>query len=157
MAQDEQISTTRTVSADAATIFALICRPDGHVQIDGSGMLISATDTAPVNSVGDTFRIHMDRRPLGDIPNMAEYDVTVIITGFEPDALLSWTLVGPDGQPYGHVYGYRLVAIDKVSTQVTSFFDWSGIPEEVKGPNWPVVPLSMMAASLDNLERIVTV
>jgi hypothetical protein len=36
---------------------------------------------------------------------MAEYDVTVIITGFEEDALLEWSILTPKGRTYGHVYG----------------------------------------------------
>ena len=34
--------------------------------------LRAAPDAPPVSAVGDTFAMHMDRRPLGDIPDMAE-------------------------------------------------------------------------------------
>jgi hypothetical protein len=157
MAAEERISTTRAIAASAATIFDLVRRPDGHVQIDGSGMLLSAPETGPVTAVGDTFTIHMDRRPLGDIPNMAEYDVTVIITGFEENALLEWSVEGRDGKPFGHIYGYRLEPAGDGSTTVTSYCDWSDIPTEMKNPErWPIVPLHMLEASLDNLESIVS-
>jgi len=152
----ERISTSRPIKADATKIFDLIRRPDGHVQIDGSGMLLAAADATPVTAVGDTFAMHMDRRPLGDIPDMAEYDVTVIITGFEPNALLEWSVMTASGKPYGHVYGYRLEAGDG-ATVVTSYCDWSGLPEDRKNPaRWPIVPLHMLEKSLDNLESIVT-
>jgi hypothetical protein len=108
-------------------------------------------------AIGDTFEIHMDRRPLGDIPDMAEYDVTVAITGFELDALLEWSLLTPKGTIFGHVYGYRLEPLDEDSTRVTSYCDWSALPEKRKDPSrWPVVPLHMLEKSLDNLESIVT-
>ncbi|MGX7680986.1 polyketide cyclase [Jatrophihabitans sp. DSM 45814] len=157
MAQEERISTTRRVKAPATKIFELVSRPDGHVKIDGSGMLLAAPDATPVAAVGDTFAMHMDRRPLGDIPDMAEYDVTVIITGFEQDTLLEWSVMTPKGNPYGHVYGYQLEAAGDGETIVTSYCDWSGLPEKRKDPSrWPIVPLHMLEKSLDNLEGIVT-
>jgi hypothetical protein len=157
MTSAERISTTKRIKAPAAAIFDLVRRPDGHVRIDGSGMLLAAPDAAPVTAVGDTFAMHMDRRPLGDIPDMAEYDVTVIITGYEPDALLEWSVMTPSGRPFGHVYGYRLEATDDGDTLVTSYCDWSGLPEKRKDPSrWPIVPLNMLEKSLDKLETIVT-
>jgi hypothetical protein len=88
---------------------------------------------------------------------MAEYDVTVIITGYEPDALLEWSVMTPSGRPFGHVYGYRLEATDDGDTLVTSYCDWSGLPEKRKDPSrWPIVPLNMLEKSLDKLETIVT-
>ena len=62
MTDQERISTTRRIAAPAAKIFDVITRPSGHVEIDGSGMLIAAEDSSPVTAVGDTFRMHMDRR-----------------------------------------------------------------------------------------------
>ena len=40
--------------------------PQGHVAIDSSGMLMAATGE-PVNAVGDSFAVHMDREALGDL------------------------------------------------------------------------------------------
>ncbi|MCW2522413.1 MAG: hypothetical protein JWO63_748 [Frankiales bacterium] len=153
----ERISTTRNIKAPAAQIFGVVSSPQGHVQIDGSGMLIAAPDSKPVTAVGDTFAMHMDRRPLGDIPDMAEYDVTVVITDFEENALLEWSVMTPKGRPYGHVYGYRLEPAGDGETLVTSYCDWSGIPEHRKDPaRWPVVPLSMLEQSLAKLDGVVS-
>ncbi len=79
----ERLEVQRTIAADPATIFRLLCDPQGHVAIDSSGMLMDATGS-PVASVGDTFVVHMDREALNDYP-MGEYDVTVTITTFDPD------------------------------------------------------------------------
>jgi hypothetical protein len=38
----ERFEVSRQVAAPPATVFALLCRPDGHVAIDSSGMLQSA-------------------------------------------------------------------------------------------------------------------
>ena len=36
---DERIEVTRTIAADAGTIFRVLCDPQGHVAIDSSGMV----------------------------------------------------------------------------------------------------------------------
>lgn len=38
----DRIDVQRTVKADPAAIFAVLCDPQGHVAIDGSGMLMDA-------------------------------------------------------------------------------------------------------------------
>jgi len=157
MSAEERISTTRVMAAPASTIYALVSSPEGHVRIDGSGMLLASPDSAPVSAVGDMFLMHMDREPLGDIPDMGKYDVTVIITNIEQDRLVEWSVGSPDGRIFGHVYGYSLVPVDESSTEVTSYCDWSGLSEKRKARiAFPIVPLSMMEKSMDNLEAIVT-
>ncbi len=88
---------------------------------------------------------------------MGKYDVTVVITGLEPDRLVEWSVMDTKGLPYGHVYGYALSPVSERETEVTSYCDWSGLPERRKArASFPVVPLSMMVQSLDNLEAAVT-
>ncbi len=157
MTTDERIFSTRVIAAPASEIYALVSSPAGHVQIDGSGMLVASPESKPVTAVGDTFVMHMDREPLGDIPDMGKYDVTVIITNIEVDQLVEWGIQGNDGKPFGYVYGYALKAVDEDSTEVTSYCDWSDLSEKRKARiAFPIVPLSMMEKSLDNLEAIVT-
>jgi hypothetical protein len=105
----QHIETHRTIAAPAADIFALLCDPQGHVAIDSSGMLQDA-DGDPVRAVGDSFVVHMDRESLNDFPQLGKYDVTVTITEFERDRLISWTVLGQIQPPIGHVYGYGRVA-----------------------------------------------
>jgi hypothetical protein len=156
MSTDERIFSTRVIAAPASSIYALVSSPEGHVQIDGSGMLVASPESKPVTAVGDTFLMHMDREPLGDV-EMGKYDVTVIITNIEADQLVEWGIQGNDGKPFGYVYGYAMNSIDEGSTEVTSYCDWSGLSEKRKARiTFPVVPLSMMVKSLDKLEAIVT-
>lgn len=91
-------------------------------------MLMDA-DGDVVNSVGDSFVVHMDREALGDIP-MGEYDVTVAIETFVPNREIAWTILGTIRPPIGHVYGYRIEPVDGGSL-VTSYYDWSDID-----PKW---------------------
>ncbi len=150
---DERIEVGRVVAAEPASVFALLCDPQGHVAIDSSGMLQSA-EGAPVQAVGDRFVVHMDREALGDRP-MGRYDVTVIITGFEPDRAIEWTVSGVTQPPIEHLYGYTLEPVDG-GTLVTSYYDWSKILERYRGAlAFPVVPASALKATLGILARTV--
>ena len=117
---ETRIETERLIAAPASEIFALLCDPQGHVAIDSSGMLQDASGE-PVTGVGDTFVVHMDRESLNDFPELGKYDVTVTIRDFEPDRLISWTILGRVRPQIGHVYGYRLAPDpDSDGTMVTS-------------------------------------
>jgi hypothetical protein len=149
----ERFEVTRVIEADPATVFALLCDPRGHVAIDSSGMLQSA-DGDVVEKVGDEFVVHMDRESLNDYP-MGKYDVTVIITKFEQDALLEWTISGAIQPPIKHLYGYRLEAADQ-GTSVTSYYDWSEIDETYRDAGiFPVIPEAALRATLGILARTV--
>lgn len=58
---------------------------------DSSGMLMPATGEPC--AVGDLFVVHMDREGLNDYP-LGRYDVTVIITDFDPNRQVAWTVHG---------------------------------------------------------------
>lgn len=150
----ERMEVQRTIAAPAADIFAVLCDPHGHVAIDASGMLQDADGDA-AKAVGDSFVIHMDREALNDFP-MGRYDVTVEVREFEKDALIAWTILGQIRPQIGHVYGYRLEPSDDGGTEVTSFYDWSGIDEEWRKANiFPVIPESALRATLGILDRTV--
>jgi hypothetical protein len=149
----ERFEVQRTIPADAATIFRVVCSPQGHVSIDASGMLQSASGE-PAGAVGDEFVIHMDREALGDLP-MGKYDVTVTFTGYEQDRFVTWEVSGLNFPSIGHYYGYRLEpAAD--GTLVTSIYDWSQVDEKWKANGgWPIIPESALKATLGILERTV--
>ncbi|MFJ8751663.1 polyketide cyclase [Streptomyces sp. NPDC102441] len=147
----ERFEVQRDMAAAPDTVFALLCRPQGHVTIDSSGMLQSA-DGEPVREVGDEFVVHMDRESLNDIP-MGKYDVTVIITRFEQDAHIEWTISGTIQPPIKHLYGYRLEPSER-GTLVTSYYDWSQIEERYRDKGvFPVIPEAGLRATLGILAR----
>ena len=149
----ERLEVRRTIDADPATIFRLLCDPHGHVAIDSSGMLMAATG-APVAGVGDTFVVHMDREALNDYP-MGRYDVTVTITTFVPDREIAWAIVGQIRPPIGHIYGYTLEPVDD-GTLVTSYYDWSSIdPVWREAGIFPVISEGALRATLGILARTV--
>jgi hypothetical protein len=149
----ERMEVHRAIAADPAAVFAVLRDPQGHVSIDASGMLMSATGS-PVSAVGEEFVVHMDREALNDFP-LGLYDVTVRIVAFEQDREIAWTIDGQIQPPIGHVYGYRLEPIEE-GTMVTSYYDWSGIdPVWRERDIFPIIHESALRATLGILARTV--
>jgi hypothetical protein len=152
---EQRIEVERAIAAEPAAVFDILRSPEGHVQIDASGMLMAASGE-PANAVGDSFTVHMDRDALRDF-DLGLYDVTVVISEFEQDRAIAWTIDGKMQPPIGHVYGYRLEAIEG-GTNVTSFYDWSDIHEqyrELAAEHFPIISETNLRATLGILARTV--
>lgn len=147
----ERIEVSRFIPATPGAIFALLCDPWGHVAIDSSGMLQSASGS-PVAAAGEEFTIHMDREALGDV-DLGKYDVAVQFTTVVPDREIAWTIDGTIKPPIGHTYGYRLEPTDG-GTTVTSYYDWSTAAPEWK-KIFPVISESALKGTLGILDRTV--
>jgi hypothetical protein len=151
----ERMEVQRAIAASPAAIFDVVRSPDGHVAIDASGMLMSATGRA-AEQVGDRFTVHMDREALNDFP-LGLYDIEIVT--FEPEREIAWTIHGQIQPPIGHVYGYRLEPIDHPDgtvTLVTSYYDWSAIDEVWRARDiFPIIPESALRATLGILARTV--
>lgn len=139
------------IPASPGDIFKLLTDPQGHVAIDSSGMLMSASGDR-VSAAGDSFVVHMDREALNDFP-LGLYDVTVAIVKLVPDREIAWTIEGQLN--LGHVYGYRLEPAP-AGTIVTSYYDWSGIEQQWKDAGiFPVISEHALRATLGILARTV--
>jgi hypothetical protein len=149
----ERLEVQRLIPADAASIFRVLCDPQGHVAIDSSGMLMDATGD-PVSAEGDSFVVHMDREALNDYP-LGRYDVTVTIKTFESDREIAWTILGQIKPNIGHVYGYTLEPADE-GTLVTSYYDWSEIDPVWRDAGiFPILSEGALRATLGILDRTV--
>jgi hypothetical protein len=98
----------------------------------------------------------MDRDALNDF-DLGEYDVTVVISEFEQDRRIAWTIDGTIQPPIGQVYGYRLEPIEG-GTTVTSFYDWSDLHEnyrELAAEHFPIISETNLRATLGILARTV--
>jgi len=150
----ERIEVQRRIEAEPAAIFSVLRDPRGHVAIDSSGMLMAASGD-PVDGVGDSFVVHMDRESLNDYP-LGRYDVTVTITAFVPDREIAWTILGQLRPQIGHVYGYRLEPAEDGGTLVTSYYDWSEIDPAYRDAGiFPVISEGALRATLGILVRTV--
>ena len=152
---DQRIEVERAIAAEPGVIFEVLRSPEGHVQIDASGMLMSSSGEA-ASAVGDTFVVHMDRDALQDF-DLGEYDVTVVISEYEQDRRIAWTIDGTIQPPIGQVYGYHLESIEG-GTKVTSFYDWSDLHEnyrELAAEHFPIISETNLRATLGILARTV--
>ncbi len=149
----ERIEVARAIAAQPDAIFDVLRDPAGHVAIDASGMLMSATGS-PASAVGDSFVVHMDRDALRDNP-LGEYDVTVTFVAYEPNREIAWGVGRKPGEQFGHVYGYRLETVEG-GTLVTQYYDWSGVSEKIKQRGvFPVISEPALRATLGILARTV--
>lgn len=154
-ARPDRVSLTRRIGAPAHAIFLLVSTPARHVDIDGTGMLQAAPDAKQLTEVGQTFSMDMDRRPLGDIPDMAEYHVRCTVTRLIPERLIEWTVQAVGKPPAGHVWGWRIDPLSDGECLVTNYCDWTNIGDELRAKfGWPVVPVERFERSLENLERL---
>jgi hypothetical protein len=154
----ERVSVTRRIPAPAAAVFAEVSDPAGHVRIDGSGMLVEAPDAARPAGVGDAFEMDMDRTPLADIPGLTAYRTLNTVTAYVPDRQFEWNVTAPGRPPIGYVWGYLIEPVDESTSDVTSYFDWSGLSEERKAKSagrMPLIPETTISATLERLERVV--
>jgi hypothetical protein len=150
----ERIEVDRIIPADPAAIFEILRSPQGHVSIDSTGMLMWAEGDSATQA-GDSFVVHMDRDALRDFP-LDLYDVTVSFTRFDPDQAIEWTILTDFlDPPLGHVYGYRLDAVDG-ATKVTSYYDWSALADAYRGRiGFPIISETALRATLGILARTV--
>jgi hypothetical protein len=154
---EDRVTTTRRIAAPAHAIFLLVSDPARHIDIDGSGMLQAAPDARPLTAVGETFDMDMDRRPLSDIPNMAEYNVRCTVTQLIPDRLIEWTVRAAGKPPAGHVYGWEIEPLTDGECLVSNYCDWTNIGDELRARfRWPVVPVDRLENSVENLDRLAT-
>jgi polyketide cyclase/dehydrase/lipid transport protein len=153
----DRVSVSERVAAPVSRVFAIVSDPARHVDIDGSGMLQAAPDAMPLTAVGQTFEMDMDRRPLGDIPNMAEYKVRCTVTQLIPNRLIEWTVQAIGKPPAGHVYGWQIEPLTDGECLVTSYCDWTHISDELRAKfSWPVVPIDRLERTIENLRRMAT-
>tara|TARA_B100000579_G_scaffold198335_1_gene162196 strand:- start:1084 stop:1572 length:489 start_codon:yes stop_codon:yes gene_type:complete len=150
-----RIEVERAIAATPAEVFDVVSDPSGHVAIDASGMLMSATGARPTG-VGDRFEVQMDRDSLRDM-DLGEYKVTVVIETFVQDTEIAWSIDGVMQPPIGHIYGYRLQEIEG-GTLVVSYYDWSNThPQhaELVESRFPIISESHLLATLGILARTV--
>jgi hypothetical protein len=141
-----RLTVNARIGSPATDIFAIITDPQGHVDIDGSGMLVAPSAGSVVQAEGDTFEIAMYRDFTG------AYTVINTITRYEQDAALEWRPGAPGRRPIGHLYGYQLTPVSATETDVTSYYDWSAISDKWQALNvFPVVSSDQLAASLEKL------
>jgi len=123
------VRVSRRIGAPAAVIFRVHADPGRHTELDGSGMLRGAVNTAPVTGVGDVFIMKMYFSELGD------YEMNNHVVEYELDRRIGWEPAAGRGHPdaaaaqdesrWGHRWSYELVPHGADATIVTEIYDCS--------------------------------
>jgi hypothetical protein len=154
--QTDRLSSARLIAAPAASIFRLITDPQGHVDIDGSGMLIAPKEPQRLAAVGDVFLMDMDG-PARGLPQLGTYTAQNTVTKLIDDAALEWAVGQEGGAPFGHVYGFTLAPLSDEETEVTHYYDWSAVSAQARGwLSFPVIDADGLAATLSKLDTAVS-
>ena len=120
-------STHQSVSvvtdAPIPRLFDFLTVPSNHVRLDGSGKLVSASDT-PITAVGDIFRVNMDFAPRG------KYVAENHVVAFVPDVQIAWMPARPGLEPIGVRWDWEFDVGPKGETVITQTCDWSRVSDE---------------------------
>jgi uncharacterized protein YndB with AHSA1/START domain len=140
-----QLEAARLIGAPAEDVFAVLCDPRRHPDLDGSGTLRAAPDAVPLTAVGDEFVMHLEADDLGS------YRSRSVVVRYEPDRAIAWS-PGPVGEePFGHTYSYVLEPEGASVTRVTQTYDWSAVTDPRLLGTLPRVSLDELSRTLDLL------
>lgn len=78
------VSVTKEIPFPAEVVFSLLAHPTTHVEIDGSGMLRSATSSGQISGIGDTFTVRMHNEEMGD------YEMINHVVAYEAGRRIAW-------------------------------------------------------------------
>lgn len=131
--KQENVSATRTVDARVERVFAVLSDPAAHAAIDGTGWVRGSTDRERLTKVGQVFRMDMyhPNHPDGNYRTANKVHV------FDPPHAIGW-LTGQEkdnGQLElgGWLWRYDLAPLGPSGTAVTLTYDWSEVPEYIRG------------------------
>lgn len=159
MSETLTVSVAKEIPAPAEAVFALLADPTKHPEIDGSGMLRSATSSGAISGVGDTFTMQMHNDEMGD------YEMINHVVEYEPGRCIAWEPAllhagrvedkDDEGVRSGHRWSFQLEPVNSAATVVTESYDCSSAPawlqKAVKGgTRWQAA----METSLENIYRL---
>ena len=110
MNDDQTISATRVINADAQALFDVVADPSLHHVIDGSGTVKSVRGESRKLALGDRFSANMRM----GVP----YRITNKVVEYDEGRCIAWAHIG------GWRWRYEFAPVDG-GTEVTETFDWS--------------------------------
>ncbi len=142
MSDEQKVSVSRVIDASPGAIFEVLTSTEGHVAIDGSGMVRDDIEHKTLE-LGSTFGMKMRY----GLP----YRITNTVVEYEQDRLIAWEHFGK------HRWRYELEPVDG-GTRVTETFDWSTArsPKMIELMGYPKKHPASMEATLERLEAHVT-
>ena len=141
---DRVVQVSRTIDADAATIFELIADPAAQPGWDGNDNLATAAPGQRVRAAGDVFVMTLTG---GQVRHNH-------VVEFEEGRRIAWRPSEPDREPPGHLWRWELQPSDSGVTLVTHTYDWSQLTDESRFDKARWTTAERLSASLDSLASV---
>lgn len=145
---DTSLTVTRTIDAPADRVFDVLTNPERHVDLDGSGFVVSVDHGDRITSVGQVFTMNMEGDHMG-----GEYKTDNHVTGYDENKLLAWQTAPADTEPPGWEWVWELDPQGPDSTQVSLTYDWSKVTDRalLQQIGFPLVQKSQLEDTLGTL------
>jgi hypothetical protein len=150
---DSFVRVTRKVHAVPAVVFDILATPHRHHEVDASGMVGADEEDSPITKAGQVFRMNMTGVEDGET---VQYQVDNLVTAFEPNRVIAWTVAEADGKPLGWSWRYDLEPNGDHKADVTLTYDWTGMSDADRAEHGvPSFGADELTASLDLLAKVV--
>ena len=152
----EKVSATLIVAAPAARVFAVLADPATHCAIDGTGWVQECVDRAPLTEVGQIFRMGMYHAGHPD----RNYQTVNKVEVLDPPRVIGWLTEQEKGDGQlefgGWLWRYDLAPLGPSETEVTLAYDWSAVPQFIRGRGIQFPPFGPehLANSLHHLAEL---
>lgn len=152
MTSDTSITVSRTIDAPTSVVFDVLSNPERHVDLDGSGFVVSDEKTDRITGSGQVFRMNMTGDHMG-----GDYQTDNTVTGYDHNHLLAWQTAPADTEPPGWEWVWELEAQGSESTEVRLTYDWSKVTDQalLQQVGFPLVTEDQLEDSLGNLASAV--
>ncbi|MBM6403040.1 SRPBCC family protein [Phycicoccus sp. CSK15P-2] len=152
MDDDKRITVSRTIDAPANAVFDVLTLPRNHVQLDGSGFVVSDEHGDRITGTGQVFTMNMTGDHMG-----GDYKTDNHVVGYEPNKLLAWKTAPAGTEPPGWEWVWELTPQGPDSTEVTCTYDWSQVTDKelLQKVSFPLVSQEQMEDSLSKLAATV--
>lgn len=152
MSDEKQITVERTIAAPAKDLFEVLSLPANHVQLDGSGFVVSDDRTDRITANGQTFTMNMTGDHMG-----GDYQVDNHVVAFEENKRIGWQTAPAGTEPPGWEWLWELTPGGSDETTVRLTYDWSKVTDKelLKKVTFPLVPEAALEDSLVRLAQAV--
>ncbi|GAA1476182.1 SRPBCC family protein [Nocardioides aestuarii] len=153
MTDDKSITVQRAIDAPTDAVFDVLSNPERHVELDGSGFVISDEKSDRITETGQVFRMNMTGPHMG-----GDYQTDNTVTGYDRNHLLAWQTAPADTEPPGWEWTWELTPQGADATEVTLTYDWSKVTDQalLEKISFPLVSEAQLEESLGHLAAAVS-
>lgn len=152
MSDDQRITVSRTIDSPANEVFDVLTLPARHVDLDGSGFVVSDEHNDRITGTGQVFTMNMTGPHMG-----GDYKTDNHVVGYEPNKLVAWKTAPAGTEPPGWEWVWTLTPQGPDSTEVSCTYDWSQVTDKelLQKISFPLVSEAEMEDTLAKLAAAV--